>query len=217
MGPPGLPKLLVPFLPGRKDTKSKACLGSCSLAETGHLGGQILARCGRPRPSCPPPHFGFRSPDDTLCGKCITDSMWLGLPRLMPSDPAPHPSVSLATQPRALAWLWGGGAGLHMESSVGLEEPVLVGTVQGVSWRAMEQALHWEGLRAQQARQEGRWERGAPGLLHAARQDWAFGNWPCWHPGSGEGTQSSGPPRINRTAFRAQSWGLVGGFLEAEL
>lgn len=79
----------------------------------------------------------------------------------MPSDPAPHPSVSLATQPRALAWLWGGGAGLHMESSVGPEEPVLVGTVRRVSWRAMEQALHWEGVRAQQARQEGRRERGA--------------------------------------------------------
>lgn len=54
MGPPGLPKLLVPFLPGRKDTKSKACLGSCSLAETGHLGGQILARCGHAPPARPP-------------------------------------------------------------------------------------------------------------------------------------------------------------------
>lgn len=89
-----------------------------------------------------------------------------------------------------------------MESSVGLEEPVLVGTVRRASWRAVRQALHWEGLRAQQVKQEGRREPGVGRaqvpLPACSLARLGFRELPLLAP-----RQSSGPPRISSTK---QDW-----------
>lgn len=136
--------------------------------------------------------------------------MWLSLSHLMPSDPSslsepghPAPVSGLALGRRCRVpcggntspsrGCWTGGAGVGGYSLKGFLEGSGAGPALGGSACTVGQ------------KQEGRWERGGPGLLflHEAWRDWAFRSCPCWHPdrGGGGGTlsQSSGPPRISRS------------------
>lgn len=75
-GDPRAPQVARPSWPWQKGAKSKACLGSCSLAKTGHPGGQIPTRCGMSVLDCPPPWKSGAQPG-TLFSNRIRMTVWV--------------------------------------------------------------------------------------------------------------------------------------------